>query len=185
MKLQGGTNNEMVGERVNPEGPADLVLDKGYHSNDAMVSIKQSGVRTYCSEPKRGRRNWKGKAEEKAAVYANRRRIRGNRGLRLLRQRGERVERSFAHMYETGAMRRTHLRHHDNIIKRLLIHGCAFNLGLAMRKRRGMERPGGCTKASPCSTCLFQRYECSGQRSKVQARSIFLNALAVSCNSAT
>ena len=137
------TNNETVGERVNPEGPAELVLDKGYHSNDVMVSIKRSDVRTYCSEPKRGRRNWKGKAEEKAAVYANRRRIRGERGLRLLRQRGERVERSFAHMYETGAMRRTHLRHHDNIIKRLLIHGCAFNLGLAMRKMTGHGTPRG------------------------------------------
>src|SRR5580704_13358744 len=137
------TNNETVGERVNPEGPAELVLDKGYHSNDALVSIKRSGVRTYCSEPKRGRRNWKGKAEEQAAVYANRRRIRGERGLQLLRQRGERVERSFAHMYETGAMRRTHLRHHDNIIKRLLIHGCAFNLGLAMRKMTGHGTPRG------------------------------------------
>ena len=137
------TNNETVGERVNPEGPAELVLDRGYHSNDAMVSIQRSGVRTYCSEPKRGRRNWKGKAEEQAAVYANRRRIRGSRGLRLLRQRGERIERSFAHMYETGAMRRTHLRHHDNIIKRLLIHGCAFNLGLAMRKMTGYGTPRG------------------------------------------
>jgi transposase len=137
------TNNEAVGERVNPEGPSELVLDKGYHSNDVMIAIKRSGVRTYCSEPKRGRRKWKGKAEEPAAVYANRRRIRGSRGLRLLRQRGERVERSFAHMYETGAMRRTHLRHHDNIIKRLLIHGCAFNLGLAMRKMTGYGTPRG------------------------------------------
>jgi transposase len=137
------TNNETVGERVNPEGPSELVLDKGYHSNDVMIAIKRSGVRTYCSEPKRGRRKWKGKAEEPAAVYANRRRIRGSRGLRLLRQRGERVERSFAHMYETGAMRRTHLRHHDNIIKRLLIHGCAFNLGLAMRKMTGYGTPRG------------------------------------------
>src|SRR5580692_4793294 len=137
------TNNETVGERVNPEGPAELVLDKGYHSNDALVSIKRSGVRTYCSEPKRGRRNWKGKAEEQAAVYANRRRIRGERGLRLLRQRGERVERSFAHMYETGAMRRTHLRHHDNIIKRLLIHAGAFNLSLIMRKLSGYGTPRG------------------------------------------
>jgi transposase len=88
-------------------------------------------MRAYCSEPDRGRRNWIDKADEKAAVYANRRRIRGERGKRLLRQRGERVERSFAHMYETGRMRRTHLRRHGNILKRLLIHASAFNLGLA------------------------------------------------------
>ena len=128
---------------LNPEGPAELVLDKGYHSNDVLMILKEVQVRSYCSEPDRGRRNWKGKQEEKAAVYENRRRIRGERGKRLLRQRGERVERSFAHMYETGGMRRTHLRRHDNIIKRLLIHAGAFNLGLVMRKLLGNGTPRG------------------------------------------
>ena len=84
-----------------------------------------------------------GKEEEKVAVYQNRRRIRGTRGKRLLRQRGERVERSFAHMYETGALRRTHLRRHDNIIKRLMIHAGAFNLGLVMRKLSACGTPRG------------------------------------------
>jgi transposase len=130
-------------EQMNPEGPAELVLDKGYHSNDVLVILKEVEVRSYCSEPDRGRRNWKGKQEEKNAVYQNRRRIRGERGKRLLRQRGERVERSFAHMYETGGMRRTHLRRHDNIIKRLLIHAGAFNLGLVMRKLLGNGTPRG------------------------------------------
>lgn len=130
-------------EQMNAEGPAELVLDKGYHSNDVLVILKEVEVRSYCSEPDRGRRNWKGKPEEKAAVYQNRRRIRGERGKRLLRQRGERVERSFAHMYETGGMRRTHLRCHDNIIKRLLIHAGAFNLGLVMRKLLGNGTPRG------------------------------------------
>jgi len=131
------------GRQMNPEGPAELVLDKGYHSNDVLVILKEVDVRSYCSEPDRGRRNWTGKQEEKAAVYQNRRRIRGERGKRLLRQRGERVERSFAHMYETGGMRRTHLRRHDNIIKRLLIHAGAFNLGLLMRKLLGNGTPRG------------------------------------------
>ena len=130
-------------EHMNPEGPAELVLDKGYHSNDVLVVLQGVEVRSYCSEPDRGRRNWQGKKEEKAAVYQNRRRIRGERGKRLLRQRGERVERSFAHMYETGGMRRTHLRRHDNIIKRLLIHAGAFNLGLVMRKLLGNGTPRG------------------------------------------
>ena len=126
---------------LNPEGPAEVVLDKGYHSNDVLLALAQVDMRAYCSEPDRGRRNWIGKADEKAAVYANRRRIRGERGKRLLRQRGERVERSFAHMYETGRMRRTHLRHHANILKRLLIHASAFNLGLLMRKICGSGTP--------------------------------------------
>jgi transposase len=130
-------------EHLNPEGPAEVVLDKGYHSNDVLVTLEEVEVRSYCSEPDRGRRKWKDKPEEKTAVYQNRRRVRGERGKRLLRQRGERVERSFAHMYETGGMSRTHLRRHDNIIKRLLIHAGAFNLGLVMRKISGCGTPRG------------------------------------------
>ena len=132
------------------------MLDKGYHSNDVLVILKDVEVRSYCSEPDRGRRNWNGKEEEKAAVYQNRRRIRGERGKRLLRQRGERVERSFAHMYETGGMRRTHLRHHDNIIKRLLIHAGAFNLGLVMRKLLGNGTPRGFQGRLKALLCVLQ-----------------------------
>jgi transposase len=138
-----GMDDEADVEQLNPEGPVELVLDKGYHSNDVLVVLKEVAVRSYCSEPDRGRRNWIGKEEEKAAVYQNRRRIRGARGKRLLRQRGERVERSFAHLYETGGMRRTHLRRQDNIIKRLLLHAGAFNLGLVMRKLSGCGTPRG------------------------------------------
>ena len=130
-----------AGSTTNPEGPLEAVLDKGYHSNEVLVTMKQWGVRTYCSEPDRGRRRWKGKAEEQMAVYQNRRRIQSDRGMRLLRMRGERVERSFAHLYETGAMRRIHLRRHPNIIKRLLIHAAAFNVGLVMRQNTGCGTP--------------------------------------------
>jgi len=142
--------------QMNPVGPAELVLDKGYHSNDVLVILKEVEVRSYCSEPDRGHRNWKEKQEEKAAVYQNRRRIRGERGKRLLRQRGERVERSFAHMYETGGMRRTHLRRHDNIIKRLLIHAGAFNLGLVMRKLMGNGTPRGLQGRLNACLCVVQ-----------------------------
>ncbi len=95
------------------------------------------------SESKRGRRKWEGKTEERDAVYANRRRICGAYGKKLLRKRGELIERSFAHCYETGAMRRTHLRHHDNILKRLLIHVGAFNLSLIFRRMDGFGTPKG------------------------------------------
>ena len=74
-------------------------------------------------------------------MYATRRRIRGNRGQRLLRQRGERVERPNAHLYETGGMRRVHLRGHHNILKRLLVHVCGFNLGVLMRQLTGVGTP--------------------------------------------
>jgi transposase len=74
-------------------------------------------------------------------VYANRRRIRGARGRRLQRRRSEYLERPNAHLYETGGMRRTHLRGHDNILKRLLIHVGGFNLGLLMRAVFGVGTP--------------------------------------------
>ena len=74
-------------------------------------------------------------------MYANRRRIRGARGQQLLRQRGELLERPHAHLYETGRLRRVHLRHHPNILKRVLVHVCGFNLGLLMRQLTGVGTP--------------------------------------------
>ena len=122
-------------------GLAEVVADKGYHSNETMVAFAELDIRSYVSEPDRGRRTWKGKAAARGAVYANRRRIRGSRGQRLLRQRGERLERPNAHLYETGGMRRVHLRGHPNILKRLLVQVCGFNLGLLMRQLMGVGTP--------------------------------------------
>jgi len=119
----------------------EFVADKGYHSNESMELAEEMGLRGYVSEPDRGRRRWKDKADAQAAVYANRRRVRGKRGRRLMRQRGERIERTFAHCYETGGMRRVHLRGHPNILKRLLVHGAGYNLALAMRKLCGAGVP--------------------------------------------
>lgn len=120
---------------------SEVVADKGYHSNATLLEQDTLGVRTYISEPKRGRRNWQGKSSAQKATYGNRRRVRANRGKKLLRQRGERIERSFAHCYETGGMRRTHLRGHQNILKRLVVHVAGFNLGLLMRHLTGVGKP--------------------------------------------
>jgi transposase len=136
-------NSEQAGEVVNGEGPAELVADKGYHSNEVVRDLKELGVRSYIPEPERGRRKWRGKQAEQAAVYGNRRRIGGVRGKRLLKQRGEKLERSFAHLYETGGMRRTHLRKHENILKRLVVHAGAFNLSLILRHHMQVGTPRG------------------------------------------
>lgn len=119
----------------------NVVTDKGYHSNDTLVDLEGRGYRTYASEPKRRRRNWKNREKERLAVYANRRRVRGERGKRLLRKRGELLERAFAHYLSGGGMRRVHLRRHDNILKRLVVHVAGFNLGLVMRKLVGRGTP--------------------------------------------
>ena len=137
------TNHEEVGERVDPGGPAEAVADKGYHSNDTLVALKEAEVRAYISEPDRGQRQWKDKPEAQAAVYSNRRRIQGEHGKRLLRRRGELLERSFAHAYETGGMRRVYLRGRNNVLKRVLIHVGALNLSLVMRKLVGKGTPRG------------------------------------------
>ncbi|NQT51200.1 transposase, partial [bacterium] len=141
--IEAESNLEAVAEdpdaakRLSPKRAAELVTDKGYHSNHTCSHLRADGIRSYVSEPDRGRRNWKGKATERTAVYANRRRIRGERGKRLLRMRGEVLERSFAHAYDTGGMRRLHLRGRSNILKRLLVHIGGFNLSLVMRKLVG------------------------------------------------
>ena len=120
---------------------AEVVADKGYHSNRTMTDVRERGKRSYVSEPDRGRRRWKGKRDAQKAVYANRRRIRGDRGKRLLRRRGETVERAFAHMLETGGLRRVHVRGQEEIRKRMLVQAAAFNLGLLMRRRCGFGTP--------------------------------------------
>lgn len=128
-------------QQMHAQGMQDLVADKGYHSGPLLEDLREIGVRCYISEPKRKRRRWQGKTVEQAAVYGNRRRIRGHHGQQLLRRRGEFLERSFAHIYDTGGMRRTHLRGHPNILKRLLIHIAAFNLSLMLRRELGKGTP--------------------------------------------
>lgn len=121
----------------------ELVTDKGYHSKQIVLDIQSLGLRTYISEPDRGRQHWIDQHAERDAVYANRRRIEGERGQQLMRQRGELLERPNAHLYDTGGMRRTHLRGHGNILKRLLVHAAACNLGLWMRTLTGIGTPRG------------------------------------------
>jgi transposase len=121
--------------KVNLQGLEELVADKGYHSGAVLKRVKSYQVRSYIAQKQqRGKRNWQGKGEEQQAVYANRRRVRGEYGKSLLRRRGELVERSFAHCYETGGLRRCQLRGRENILKRELVHVAAFNLSLAMRQ---------------------------------------------------
>src|ERR1700751_601114 len=115
--------------KVHLQGIEELVTDKGYHSGAVVQRVKSYEVRTYIPEKKRkGRRDWQGQRAEQRAVYENRRRVRGEYGKSLLRRRGEMIERSFAHCYETGAMRRCHLRGRENILKRQLVHVGAFQL---------------------------------------------------------
>ncbi len=126
---------------VHPEGVQEVVADKGYHSNDVLVGMAELEVRSYIAEPDRGPRNWDGKEAEKAAVYGNRRRIKGDRGKRMQRQRGERIERNFAHQFDTGGLDRLWVRGLENVHKKFLIQAAACNLALLLRSRYGSGKP--------------------------------------------
>ena len=132
---------QQASQGVNERGVEEVVADKGYHSGAALIQLHGQGTRSYIPEPQRGRRKWQGKQTEQEQVYANRRRVRGERSKRLQKLRCELAERSFAHLYETGGMRRVHLRGRENILKRLVIHAAGFNLALVMRKKLGMGKP--------------------------------------------
>ncbi len=149
--LRAIADDERVSEKINQAWASEVVADKGYHSNDTLVDLGEMQLRSYISQPDRGRRNWTANnanledaikaLDARDATYANRRRIRAKRGRALMRKRGELLERSFAHNYETGAMRRLHLRKRENIAKRVLIHTAGFNLGLLMRVKYGLIKP--------------------------------------------
>jgi transposase len=136
-------DGDEVVKQVSTDGPREVVTDKGYHSRALVNELTEWGLRTYCSEPNRGRQQWRGQQREQQAVYANRRRIRGERGLRLLRQRGEKLERWNQNLYDRGGMRPLHLRGRENILKRLVVHSGAANLGLLMRTLFGKGTPRG------------------------------------------
>jgi hypothetical protein len=124
----------------------DVVADKGYHANEQLTNLHEhTPYRTYIPEPQSPHdRVWTDKPpEQKAAVEANRRRTRGERGRRLQRQRSEKTERTFAHVCETGGARRTWLTGLDKLRKRYLISVAAHNLGVLMRMLFNMGTPRG------------------------------------------
>ncbi len=121
----------------------ECIADRGYHSGAVLADLKEMGIRSYIAEPDRGRRKWKGKSREQKGVYANRDRMKRAKAKGLHRKRAEILERSFAHMLDSGGMRRVWLRGRENVWKRYLIHACAFNLSLVMRNRYRAGTPRG------------------------------------------
>jgi transposase len=124
----------------------DVVVDAGYHSAETLATIAEhTTYRMYAVEPRRSRDNrWTNKpVAHKKAVYANRRRTRGKRGRALQRLRSEYVERTFAHVCETGGARRTWLRTIEKVRKRFSIAAAAHNLCVMMRSLFEMGTPRG------------------------------------------
>ena len=118
----------------------EVVADKGYHTNAVLSDLEfTEGLRTYIAEPKQTkRRNWKNKPDEQQQAFRNNhRRVKGDRGRALQRNRSERVERSFAHVCGSGGSRRAWLHGIEKVKKRHLMSAMTRNLGLVMRKLFG------------------------------------------------
>ncbi len=123
--------------------PREVVADKGYHSNQTMTGVQDRGLRSYVSEPNRGRRKWKRNRDAQKPTYDNR-----PRGKELLRQRGEKVERGFAHLLVTGGLRRVHVRGREEIRKRILIQAAASTSGFSCASGTALA-PRAVCRASP------------------------------------
>jgi transposase len=137
--LQAQTNLVRAGSEQEIE---EAVADKGYHKAETLAECEHFNTRTYIPEPQGKDYNWSNKPEEwKQATLGNRRRVKGNRSKRLQKKRSELVERSFAHVCETGGGRRTWLRGLEKVTKRYMVQVAAHNLGLLMRKVFGVGKP--------------------------------------------
>ena len=121
----------------------EVAADKGYHAAATLELARELGVRTYIPEPKLPhRRRWTNKpAELQQAVYQNRRRTKSRKGRELQHRRSEMCERTFAHVCDTGGMRRSWLRGLREVAKRYLIAAAAHNLGRIMRILCGIGKP--------------------------------------------
>jgi transposase len=122
----------------------EVVADKGYHGEETLDSLQnESHVRTYIPEAARKtNRTWTDKNPRRESSYRrNRRNTLGARGRRLQRLRSERVERSFAHLCDTGGGRRTWLRGLEKVRKRYMSAAMAHNLGRIMRSLIGAGKP--------------------------------------------
>jgi transposase len=134
----------VAAEQVNdlpPTGAAPLVLAKivgneRYPSNQTLIDLDAVAVRPYIAKADRGRRCW-----TTAPVYGTRHRVRGSRGNRLTQRRGEGVDRSLSHFYDTDRFRHLHPSAHQNILKRFIVHASAFNISLLTRQEIGRGTP--------------------------------------------
>jgi hypothetical protein len=121
----------------------EIVADKGYHAAETIELAEDLNFRTYIPERKRPHRSrWTDKPPEfQQAVYANRRRLKRAKSRTYQKLRSERVERTFAHICDTGGMRRSWLKQVVNVSKRYLLAAAAHNLGRILRKLFGVGKP--------------------------------------------
>jgi transposase len=133
---------DLIGAAPTPTDPAELIADTGYHSRAGLKALEGGAWTTRISEKQpKGFARWQGDDAARRAVYNNRTRLKSRVARAAFKLRGEKVERSFAHILDVGALRRTWLRGDANIEKRYTIQVAAYNLGLVIRQRFGAGTP--------------------------------------------
>lgn len=139
------TSRQILSDVAEDKQVLSTVADKGYHSKANIKELNWDlGVATYIPEPERNTRyRWHGDERARAEFHGNRQRCGRDHGKALGRKRANLVERSFAHVCETGGLRRFHTRGLDNARKRYLVQVAAYNLCVLMRARYGHGTPRG------------------------------------------
>jgi transposase len=113
---------------ADPEAvPETLTGDKGYFS---------------LSDPRRAQRRLdKLSSSERQSLARAHRSVSSKYGRKLLRKRGQHIERSFAHVLDAGGMRRATLRGLENLNKRHQIAAACYNLSQLLRRLHGIGTP--------------------------------------------
>jgi transposase len=115
-----------------------LTGDKGYFKLSEVAALQAAGLRTVISDPVSNRCTDKLDRRERQVLRSAQRAVGANYGKALLKRRGMYIERSFAHLLDSGAARRTTLRGRINIKKRYLVQAMGVNLSLLLRHLTGI-----------------------------------------------
>lgn len=135
------TINQACGQKQDTLTITSVTSDKGYYSVSELQALQREGIRTVISDPIDNRCVDKLDAAEQRAVRAAKRSVQSKSGKDLLRRRGMHIERSFAHILDSGGIRQTTLRGWENLNKRFKLAAAFYNLSQLMRKLFGFGTP--------------------------------------------
>jgi transposase len=128
---------------TDPEAvPETLTGDKGYFSLVEIGRLLDLTLKTVISDPRCAQRRFdKLTSAERQCLARAQRSVSSKYGRKLVRKRGQHIERSFAHVLDAGGMRRTTLRGLENLNKRHQIAAACFNLSQLLRRLYGVGTP--------------------------------------------
>lgn len=118
-----------------------VTADKGYYKLDGIKEIQEMEVLPVIPDFIDNRNLNKLDIEERIAFSFAKSEVKSEQGKAQLKRRGMYVERSFAHVLDSGGQRRTTLGGLENLNKRYRIAAAAFNLSLLMRELFGVGTP--------------------------------------------